>query len=280
MSTAWITRSAIATGSSCVPRRHPDSHGRWHTRHRTPAIARSRRAVPAASPRFAVPHVPQHRRNAQVRRTDPLARRQAVAEVIAEQQLQGHPAGRPHVVRVVLDLHAVHHPRPAGRNELSVVRHPHRAHHARGPRLVSLQETQRRNLDPRPPRRLKDGRSRGNRQPPMSWSFGHGLGSESGKKRGPPRMPRRSAMTCPASHDRRLRHPNPLTRARPHSRVRFGCILAIPLLTRTAPPGRPPGRCCSSCTGRCRSRAAGRVSSGWHRPGSAGRTGCSRCRHR
>ena len=50
VSMAWTTRSAMATASSCTPRRQPCSQGRWQIRQSMPASARSILAADAAMP--------------------------------------------------------------------------------------------------------------------------------------------------------------------------------------------------------------------------------------
>ena len=99
----------------------------------------------------------QHGGDIHMCRTDGLARADAVAEVIAEQQLQRGTARVAHFRGIGLHHHALGHRRGARGQQARAAVHLHHAEHAGGERRVPLTIAERGNSHPHPPRRVNDG---------------------------------------------------------------------------------------------------------------------------
>jgi hypothetical protein len=84
----------------------------------------------------------QHQGNVHVGGAGEEARRQAVADVFAEQQFEGRATHAAYRVAFVLDLHAVDHARRAGWYELAAVFVADNADQARGAGFVAFQKAE------------------------------------------------------------------------------------------------------------------------------------------
>jgi hypothetical protein len=102
----------------------------------------------------------QHQLDVHVRRAREEAGGQAIAHVIAEQQLQGRAPQRVDLGRLALDAHPVTGRHPARRHESAAIDQLDQAHLARRRGPVAFQIAQRRHIDSQPPGRIQHRRSR------------------------------------------------------------------------------------------------------------------------
>jgi hypothetical protein len=103
----------------------------------------------------------QHLRHIHVRRASEEARRQTIADVIAEQQFQSRAAEVVYLGGFALDLHALRGRHSAGRHIAAAIYLFDHADLTRRRGAISLQVAQRGDIDPQFASRIQNGRTPG-----------------------------------------------------------------------------------------------------------------------
>ena len=127
----------------------PSQHGGQRKR---PADGRRRRVG------FTLLDLQEQRGDRELQRAEPLARGEAVAQVVAEKKLQRRAARRVHLFRLALHHHAGLRQRRARGDEFSI--QLDQAHEARSQRPALFQMAKRRDLDPELARAVQHGLAR------------------------------------------------------------------------------------------------------------------------
>ena len=102
----------------------------------------------------------KHGGNVEVRRASEPARREAIADVIAQKEFQGRASNLADFFRFALDFHALRRGRGAGRREPPLPDDLHHAHQAGRGRLAAVAEAERGDVDSQPAGGVQDRRPR------------------------------------------------------------------------------------------------------------------------